>query len=81
MALYGANVAGTPGPLKKTSINGPPKQNIALVLHSSTMTVAPFLHLIFRTKVEIMYSIRSDNFFRDHYDFGAKMENLDIDRK
>ena len=28
----------------------PHKQNIALFLHSSTMTVAPCLHLNFRTK-------------------------------
>ena len=51
------------------------KQNIALFLYSSTMMVAPYLHLNFRTKVEIFHSIETkDFFFREHYGFETKID-------
>ena len=51
----------------------PLKQNIVVFLYSSTMTMAPCLHLNIKTKEGITYSIESDNFFfRDHYVFGTK---------
>ena len=72
----------TPALPKKCQKMGPPKQNIALFLYSSTVTVALFfLHLNFRRKAGIMHLVKNDNFFRDHYLFETKMEIFDIDWK
>ena len=49
-------------PKNKMPKSGPTKQSIALFLYSSIMTVAPCLHLNFRTKVG-MYSIDSEDLF------------------
>ena len=46
-----------------------PNHNIALFLHSSTMTVAPCLDLYFRTKIGIMYSINSEALFKERDTF------------
>ena len=47
--------------LKNVQRSPYPKQNIALLFHSSAMTVAPCPH--FRTKVKIIYSIEGDDLF------------------
>ena len=79
MALVRRERSGRTRSHKKTSKRDPPKQNIALFFHNSTMTVSLCLHLNFRAKLRIMYSIESDDlFFREHYVFETKLQILDI---
>ena len=62
--VWNERSCSTGPPLKQTSKSSPHKQNIVLFLHSSTKAVASLCpHPNFTTKVEIMYSIESDDVF------------------
>ena len=63
MALVRSKRRGRTGPSKKCQKVALLRQKIALFFHSSTIMEASHLHLNFKTKAGIMYSIESDDLF------------------